>query len=391
MATRTRNAIAALILIAALGLAAFALVRSRPPESLRSRSLEAVPAGALVVAMADLDALRKTPLGPKIFSPDRDLPGLGKVRDVCGIDPMERVREIVLAIPASGEEGDFGVVASGDVPDEELLNCAAKVIEKRGGRPVVSTVGSFRTVRDATMVLTGAEIATKKGGPILFGAGAYLRAMIDAADGRVPTIRSSVAHARLGEQVRGATVRATVVLTPKQREDLAKSLAEEGGPRSAASIVAGALGATVGETVVLHGVIACDDPAGCAEVATLLKRARDARAADVATKIVGFSRLLEGIQIQAEGETVQITAQVPAEEAATLFERLLVLRGTRHPMPRPTAEPSAEPAPAPSASATALSDAGAPDAVAPPVPDEVLTAPKDAGPPGDAGARDAAR
>lgn len=401
MQTRTRNALAALVIAAAIGLAIFALARSRPPESLRSRSLEAVPAGALVVAVVDLAALRATAVGPKLLANDRDIPGLGKVRDVCGFDPMERVREVVLAIPAGGDEGDFGVVATGDVPDEELLACASKVIERRGGRPIVSTIGSFRTVRDSTLVISGAEIAVKKGGPILLGAGAYLRAMIDAADGRVPTIRSSVAHARLGEQVRGATVRATVVLTPRQREDLAKSLAEEGGPRGAASIVAGAIGATITQNVALHAVIACDAPAGCAEVAALLKKARDARAADVATRIVGFSKVLEAIQIVAEGETVQITAEMPADEAATLFERLLLLRGARHPMPAGTVDPSKQEAPpagspsgsaAPGASAAAPVDAGAPDAMTQPAPDEVVTPKRDAGAPlSDAGARDAAR
>lgn len=393
MQTRTKNAIAGLLIAAAIGLCIFALVRSRPPEPLRSTAFEAVPAGPFLVAMADLEALRATPIGAKLLEGERDIPGLGKVGDVCGFDPMARVREIVLAVPAAGDAGDFGIVAVGDIPDDDLLACASKVIEKRGGRPVVSTVGSFRTVRDGTLVVSGAEIAVKKGGPVLLGAGAYLRAMIDAADGRTPTLRSSVAHARLGEQVQGATVRATVALSPSQREELAKSLAEEGGPPGPASIVGGAIGATVGQSVAIHAVIACDDPARCADVAALLRKARDDRAADVATKIAGFARVLEGIQIAAEGETIQIKAEVPADEAAVLFERLLLLRGVRHPMPKASAEPERRdtpPAPPPWASAPA--DAGAPDAMALPPPDEVLTPRGDAGaPPTDAGARDAAR
>jgi hypothetical protein len=395
--TRTRNAIAGLLIAGAIGLCIFALVRSRPPGPLRSRAFEAVPAGPFLVATANLDALRATPIGPKLLAGDRDIPGLGKVRDVCGIDPMERVREIVLAVPAAGDAGDFGIVAIGDVPEDEILACASRVIEKRGGKPVVSTVGSFRTVRDGTLVVSGAEIAVKKGGPILLGAGAYLRAMIDAADGRTPTVASSVAHARLAASVQGGTVRATVALTPTQRDQLMKSLAEEGGPRGAASIVGGAIGATVGSTVAIHAVIACDDTERCAEVATLLRRARDERAADLATRIAGFARVLSAVQITAEGETIQIKSEVPADEALVLFERLLLLRGTRHPMPKEPPEPERgdPPAPsasAPSASAPAPADAGAPDAMALPAPDEVLTAKGDAGaPPRDAGARDAAR
>jgi len=393
--TRTKNALGALVLVAALGLCLFAINKGRAiPPGLSSRALDAVPAGAIVVAVADLEAIRKSPIGAKLLAGDRDIPGLGKVRDVCGIDPMDRVREVAIVVPAGGDEGDFGLVASGDVPDEALLACASKVIEARGGRPIVTSVGSFRTVRDATMVLSGAEIAVKKGGPILLGAGAYLRAMIDAADGRVPSIRSSVAHARLTEQVRGATLRATIVLTPKQREDLAQNLADQGGPRSAGAIVAGALGVAVGPTVAIHGVIACADVASCAEVATLLQKTRDRRAADVATRIVGFSHILEAIQIQAEGETIQISVELPVDEAATLLERLLVLRGVRHPMPPPSAQPSAgdvasRPGPAEPGSARGSGpfDAGAPDAMALPPPDEVLTAKGDAGAPlSDAGA-----
>ncbi|MEZ4302236.1 MAG: hypothetical protein R3B70_45330 [Polyangiaceae bacterium] len=394
MQTRTKNALAALVLAAALGLAIFALTRGRPATSLRSPALDAVPQGAFVVAVADLDALRKTSIGPKLLSNGREIPGLGKVRDVCGIDPIEHVRELAFAIPAGGEEGDFGIVASGDLPDDDLLACASKVIEQRGGRPVIANVGSFRTVRDATMVLSGAEIAVKKGGPILFGAGAYLRAMIDAADGRIPSVRGSIAHSRLSEQIRGTTLRATVVLTPPQRKELAEGLADKRGPAGAASILAGALGATAGESVALHAIIACEDPAGCAEVATLLQKARDERAADMATRIAGFSKVLEGIQIRAEGETVQITAEIPADEAAVLVERVLLLRGMRHPMPRPTAEPAAE-TPSASASASAAEpppDAGPPDAMAQPAPDEVVTPDGDAGsPPRDGGSGDAGK
>jgi hypothetical protein len=357
--TRTKNAIAVALLLAAVGLCVFAIGKGRTPAALRSKSLDAVPAGALLVAVADMDALRASPIGPKLLQ-DRDIPGLGKVRDVCGIDPLEHVHEIAIAVPAGGEDGDFGLVASGDAPDEEILGCAAKVIEQRGGKPIITTVGSFRTVRDATMMLSGAEIAVKKGGPILFGAGAYLRAMVDAADGRIPTIRTSVAHARLGELVQDSTVRASIVLTPKQRESLAQDLADQRGPRAAAAIVAGAVGATLGANVAVRAVIACDDAKACADVAQMLEKARDDRVSDLATGIMGFTKVLAATKIQAQGETVQITTEVPLEQAPVLFERLMVLKGVRHPMPAAdTAQPAASAAPAASGSAAPSASASA--------------------------------
>ena len=411
MQTRTKNAIAAAVLALAIGLCIFAIQRSRAPAERREASLDAVPQGAILVAVADLDALRASPAGAKLLAADRDIPGLGTVREVCGFDPMERIRELAIVVPAGGDEGDFGLVAAGDAQDDAILACASKVIEGRGGKPVITTVGSFRTVRDATMILSGAEIAVKRGGPILLGAGPYLRAMIDAADGRIATIRTSVAHARLADMVEGSAVRATVVLTPKQREDLARDLAEGGGPRAAGAILAVAVGAKLGAMVSVRAVIACETAASGADVAAILSKARDARAADFATKLVGFSKILEDTQIRADGESVQIAAEVPADQAATLFERLLLLRGVRHPMPSGTdlpkaaapAEPPDAGAPAPGDGGVSPADAGvsptdggSSDAgskgVALPAPDEVLTAKGDAGaPPKDAGAHDGGR
>lgn len=408
MQPRTRKILINIFIAAAVGAYLVVLLVRRPAASLRSPAMEAVPAGAFLVASADVDALRKTPLFARLLGADRDIAGLGKMRDLCGFDPMERVGQLVFVVPAGGEDGEFGVVAAGDVPADELIACTSKVIEKRGGQPVVSTVGSFRTVRDGTLVLSGAETAVRDGGPVLLGAGPYLRAMIDAADGRIATIRTSVAHARLGEQVAGATARLTVVLTPSQREDLAQALAEQGGPRGAASIFGGALGVTVGEKMVVQAIIACESADGCAEVAALLRKARDERAADVATRIAGFAGVLSAIQIEAQGETVRIRAEIPTDEAAVLLDRVLVLRGMRHPMPKASVEPApqapppatAPPGEAPSGAAApgtaapsapgAPADAGAPDAMALPPPDEVLRPGGDAGAPSDAGARDAA-
>ncbi|MFO0587037.1 MAG: hypothetical protein U0441_05855 [Polyangiaceae bacterium] len=392
MQTRTKNAIAAAALIATIGFVVFAVQKTRTPAGLRSAALDAIPQGAIVVAVADLAALRASPEGKKMLESDRNIPGLGTVREVCGFDPMERVGELAIVVPAGGDEGDFGLVAAGQADDEPILACASKVIEARGGRPVITNVGSFRTVRDATMILSGAEIAVKKGGPILLGAGPYLRAMIDAADGRIPTIRTSVAHARLSELVEGSALRATIVLTPKQREDLAQNLAEGGGPKSAASILAAAVGVKLGPMVVLKAVIACEDPASCADVARILTKAKDERAADVTTRIVGFSKVLEDATIKAQGESIEITAQAPADQALPLLERLLVLRGVRHPTAGalPSGAESAPPPPpsgAPDALPGGVPDAGSKAGVALPPPDEVLTAKGDAGaPPRDAGA-----
>ena len=359
MQTRTRNGIVFGITaaLAAAGLTAVARLRTTPAPG--GHALDAIPSGALLVASADLAALRASPAGAPFLREGREIPGLGKVKDVCGFDPMDTLTEVAVAIPAAGEAGEFGLVAAGPVDADAVIGCATKVIQARGGSPEVSVIGGFRAVHDASMATTGGEIAVRKGGPLLLGAGSYLRSMIDAADGRAPTIRSSRAHGFLAHEVGDAAVRVTVVLSPEQRRTLSDELATGGAAGSpAGSIVAGALGVTLGPSVGLHAVLSCDDAAACTRLAATLQKLRDARAADLATRLVGFGEVLEKITISSAGELLHARVDLPADQAATLADRLLALRGMRHPMPtnEGTAAPRLPPPPP-----------------VPPVPDEVLT------------------
>ena len=347
MQTRTRNVLVfgAAAAVAAAGLAGIA--RSRRAADFSPRALDAIPAGALLVATADLAALRASPAGAPFLKEGREIPGLGKVRDVCGFDPMDTLTEAAVAIPAAGEAGEFGLVASGPIDDEALIACASRIIDARGGRAVTTTIGSFRSVRDAALATSGGEIAVRKGGPLLLGAGAYLRSMIDAADGRAPTIRSSVAHTFLGREVGDASVRVTVVLTPDQRRALSEELESGGAAGSpAGSILAGALGVKLGSAVVgFHAVLSCESGTACTALARKLGETRDARAKEVALRLTGFAAILQDLKIVPEGELVHARVEVPVEQAAVLMSRLLTLRGLRHPMPGPdtSAAPRAAP------------------------------------------------
>ncbi len=343
MQTRTRNALV-FAAAAAVAAAGFAVVtRARRPADLASHAVDAVPAGALLVATADLAALRASPVGAPFLREGREIPGLGKVRDVCGFDPMDTLTEAAIAIPAGGDSGEFGLVAAGPVDAERILACATKVIEARGGRPVTSPVGSFQSVRDASLSSEGGEIAVRPGGLLLLGAGAYLRAMIDAADGRSPTIRSSVGHTFLDREVGDASVRITVVLSPEQRRSLADELQSAGAAGSpAGSILAGGVGVKLGPMVGLHAVVTCADAPSCASLARSFGEARDARAADLSARVPGLGALFSQIRIDSDGPAIHARLDVPAEQAAVFAENLAALqRGMRHPRPSPEPTPAA--------------------------------------------------
>ncbi|HVY46337.1 MAG TPA: hypothetical protein VHB21_10685, partial [Minicystis sp.] len=255
------------------------------------------------------------------------------------------------AIPAGGEPGDFGLAAAGDFQDDALVDCATRIIQKRGGRPVVAPLGAFRTVKDAASP-AGGEIAVKKGGPLLLGAGPYLRAMIDAAEGRTAAIRTSQAHAMLARAVGEGALRLTFVLTQEQRSAL-KSDLDRGG-----SIVAGGLAIGLGPEIRAHGVLECPTADACADVARSLVAAKEARAGDLATRIVGFGDVLDRTTIEPEGAFVHVRVEVSAEEAGKLVDTAVKLGAFRHPMPtqaasaEPRASASASPPP-PSAGASA--------------------------------------
>jgi hypothetical protein len=88
--TRTKNVLG-LVLFAVFSALAVGFVRRSQRE--RSSPLDAVPANAFLVAVLDVDLLRKSPLGARLL----EGPGAafvdGKgVATTCGFDPIDRIR-----------------------------------------------------------------------------------------------------------------------------------------------------------------------------------------------------------------------------------------------------------------------------------------------------------
>jgi hypothetical protein len=379
--TRTRNAVALAIVLAAGGAGLVLAGRKPAPALNEATALDAIPSGAMLVATVDLTAVRSSSaLGP-LLRGDREIPGLGKVRDACGFDPLDGLRELVIAIPtpgsadeATGPTGDLaettsdlGLAASGAVDAEALIACASKVITSRGGQPKVTSIGSFRAVRDASAGASSGEIAARPGGLLLLGGGPYLRAMIDAADNRVPRVRASPAHADLAAALGEGAARVTMVLTPGQRRDLAEELAESGAAGApSGAITALGLSARLGPEIALHGVLTCNGEAPCRSLADRLAQARAARAGDVTVRLSELGAILDAAQIEPSGAAVHVYLAVPEAQAASLIERLLLRGGGNRasrllPSPEgPRADPRHDPAPSGSAQRA-------------PAPDEALT------------------
>lgn len=184
-----------------------------PRPARRAPALSALPPGARLLARVDLAQVRKSALGAALTGGGRELSGLGSLGEICGFDPTEQIEELALAMPGDRAEPELGIVATGDFDAERIIECVAKVITRRGGTPTVSRIGEIASVRDRSR--DGPEVAVRSGGPVMVGEGAYFRAMLDAADGRGPTLLGDEAHAALREAVSGhGAVGVTFVTQP---------------------------------------------------------------------------------------------------------------------------------------------------------------------------------
>ena len=111
-------------------------------------------------------------------------------------------------------------------------------------------------------------------GPVLLGAGTYLRAMIDTAEGRTKTAREErgAFDARSFARSAREAVRVSVVLTPDQRDVIAFALKDEGSSdTSAASLAAASVAVVLGQTVGINVVLVCDQDRAAEAVARSLE------------------------------------------------------------------------------------------------------------------------
>ncbi|EYF01448.1 hypothetical protein [Chondromyces apiculatus] len=397
MQKRTRNLLGVLALLSlgtALGGALAYRARSWPFHDTTVSALDAIPGNALIAGTADLRALRASTLGAPFFHDGREIDGVGKIRELCGFDPLDQIDEIAFGVPPSDEGGELGLVASGKLQDDDLVRCATRVIEARGGQPVVTPMGSFRTVRD-TSTPSGIELAIRPGGPVLLASGSYLRTMIDSADGRTPSVLQNPSHTEAARRVEGQAARITMVLTPEQRRQIAEEVASGGDPDAqrapAASIQSAALGVALAENVGFHAVLTCASAPPCEAIGKFIERARDAHASDRGALVSLFASVLRNATIQAQADTLHLRLQAPTSSVAFIVEQLLTLRARRTaappprdalprdalpPEPPPHDQPSSAPRPPGSAvPGAAPATAGSASPSAPP-PSETLRPPR---------------
>lgn len=293
-----------------------------PATAPRAREpLDFVPAGAALVATVDLERVRRSRLGAMLAGSGRELPGVGRLRDVCGFDPTEQVKELVVAVPRSAGDGppDFGVIALGDFRADRIAECARAVIGKRGGEAVSTRLGSFTSVRDKSRA--GGEIATRNGGPTLLAGGEYLRDLVDVADGTSPALdHDDALHAALRESVDPhSAVIASCVLPPDWLENALGTAVVRASPLS--RVRAMAVGVDVSPRVQLHAVVGCDNRDACRDIGDMLDQLRRVEL-DAWLHRELQTDLAQRIKIESAEKEVSAHVDLAPEEALALVEHL---------------------------------------------------------------------
>jgi hypothetical protein len=362
-----------------LGLLAFAAASVliigfiRREERQMRRVLDAVPAHAFLVMTLDVDRLRKSPIGSAILGRgDSKLLGEKTLTATCGFDPLDRMREIAIAVPQENDTGEFGVVIRADITKDELLACAEKVMDSRkgGAHASVRRSGSFTLLEpDGDLQQHYPTLAYRQGGPFLVARGTWLGTMIDTAEGKLPSARRESKHLSLRRAL-GQTsddaptfaFMATVVLPKEMRESIKKEMGADIGSNaseeSRSALAAGILGVESaglaihagergGDTSVVLDVM-CEGEAACAAVAKLAEKSRADWMSDFAIRLLGLGALLDHVVVENRGENLRMSTRAPSEEVAKWLESVFELRSARHPTSGPldsAAAPSRSPPP----------------------------------------------
>jgi hypothetical protein len=314
---------------------AAALVLGRPT---RRAALDAVPRDAWLVVTADATALRASPLARPLLAAG-DKAGLvgASLKETCGFDPIERIAEVAIASPEGGERGDFGMSFTGSFAKDELVECASRVIQKRGGTPSTAARGAFTIVED-TGDAKHARLAYREGGPFLVGRGPWLDAMMDAADGAGERMRAE--HVALRSDLQGGsgsarsravvlTALLPVALRDKLKADMSAEADDQGKGSSTFSAVLGvsALGIAFGPgadgSTEFTARLRCETTSGCEEVKSFVERKRAALAKDLGLRLIGLGPLIESLSVSAQGPVLSATARGSSDGLAQALERAL--------------------------------------------------------------------
>lgn len=307
---RRTGAVVALVVAALAG----ALLASRPRPQQRPRARPAapprapelprdplgyVPASTLVLAVADLDALRRAPVTRGLFAAAPSAP------PACAEAIAQRVRRVLLVVTRPRFD-DFAFIAEGGVSEAAFTACAQ---------------GAQSTVRDGVRIATAASnrdagsagaIAWTPSGVMLAGSRALVDAMLQRG---VDTMRGEASPLALAPLRRHANERSALWVLALPSPDRVP----ESDPL--AGVTGAAVSAEAREGMSLSTTLLCDDSARARTVAERLTALRaDTLRGDAPPWARAF---ISGATFEADGSSVRVRAALDAEGVSSVIDSAL--------------------------------------------------------------------
>jgi len=327
-----------------------------PSESIAvPLTLKAVPQGAPLLFTVDLEAPHAAALRELLFSPERELAGVGRLQDVCGYDPSAGVQALTIAAlkPAPAEpralnasQGPaFAVVAAGEFDQQKLADCIERLLRTKGGSAERQRSGSMTLIRDRRG--SEAEFALLDQGLVLVSAHEHLRLMLQALDGHAPNAGDDVTHHSLRAALGGRAPLLGTLAFPSGW--LGQILEDEDVERSPlASLRGAALRLDFDSGVRLDGFLRCERAADVAPLQSFLNDLRGKLGPPLRQQGLGD---LDRFELVAQGQDLRLRWKLDQKTLAELVQRLNQPLATPPPRalpaaPRPALLPPEETIPA---------------------------------------------
>jgi hypothetical protein len=296
------------LFVASLAASAWLIHRARPRAAVAARDFDlvtAVPAGPELLVTAEVAALTPAVALELMKAGGGALLGL---RELCGFEPVLGFRRVAFAVPFRPRNApggaDFVFLAQTSLAPESVLRCAEAVLQKRGGKPVRSSLGRFTSVRDQGKPL--GEVAIRDDGLLVLSGGQYFRDVLDAANGAA--VPDEAAHLRTrihaGIRRRLAPSLLAVTLLP-------------GSNVPVPGVQALGLGLDVAQDVRLRGFVGCVSAAACVGAKGMIEQIKGDVARDP-----GLSGLTS-LTIVERGTELDVSGHLPREQLARLLSQLL--------------------------------------------------------------------
>lgn len=304
--SRAETRLTWLVLLIAVVASVWLVVSSRKAPRLVKAApnlLAAVPPGPALLVTADVEALGEAAALELLRAGGSALLGL---RETCGFEPLLGLRQVAFAVPTAqpGQNPDFALIAQTTLDPEPVLRCAEAVIKKRGGAPVRSALGDFRSVRDQQKPL--GEIAIRADGLFVLSGGQYFRDVVDAASGRYVVNTDAKRRAAQHDSVRARLARSQLVVS-----------ALPGPVLSLPGVEALGVGLAVKNDVELNGFVDCASTADCNQVKVLLQQVVDAASTEPELAA------LRGVRVSLNQTHLSVSGTLPRQQLGPLLTQLL--------------------------------------------------------------------